>query len=176
MTGLVSIAIRELREDEVDAFAALCEALDHETTLMMLEPGERDTRAESQRGEILDALAFDNSTIVVADDAGRLVGYAAAYGGSYRRNQHSATIVAGVLQSHAGQGLGRRLFERLLRWAPEHGISRLELTVMTHNEPAVRLYRGMGFEVEGRRRRSLVVDGQPVDEYAMALLLDPRRG
>lgn len=167
-----SIAIRELRDDEIDAFVALCDTLDHETELMMLEPGERHTLAGQQGEEVRRTLGAANSTILVADDRGRLIGYVAAYGGDYRRNRHSATLVAGVLQSHAGQGVGRRLFEHLIRWAPEHGVTRLELTVMTHNEPAVRLYRGMGFEVEGRRRRSLMVAGQPVDEYAMALVLE----
>ena len=175
MTEIGSIIIRELRDDEADAFVALCDVLDHETELMMLEPGERRSLAAEQREEIRRTLGATNSTILVADDRGRLIGYVAAYGGDYRRNRHSAAIVAGVLQAHAGQGVGRRLFEHLIRWAPEHGVTRLELTVMTHNEPAVRLYRGMGFEVEGRRRRSLLVDGQPVDEYAMALLLEPPR-
>lgn len=175
MSGSDSIVYRELREDEVDAFIALCDELDHETALMMLEPGERREIADRQRAEIRDVIARDNSVVLVAEAGGRLVGYVAAYGGDYRRNRHIASIVAGVLQAHAGQGIGRQLFQRLLRWAPQHGISRLELTVMTHNEPAVRLYRAMGFEVEGRRRRSLIVDGRPVDEYAMALLLDPAR-
>lgn len=169
-----TLSIRELCEDEVDAFVALCDSLDRETALMMLEPGERRNLAGRQRAEVVAALDAGNSTILVAAKSGRLVGYVAAYGGDYRRNRHSASIVAGVLQAHAGKGIGRRLFERLIDWAPAHGVTRLELTVMAHNAPAIRLYRAMGFEVEGRRRRSLIVDGQPVDEYAMALLLEPR--
>jgi lipid II:glycine glycyltransferase (peptidoglycan interpeptide bridge formation enzyme) len=37
-------------------------------------------------------------------------------------------------------------------WAIERGFHRLELTVNTHNERAIRLYKKMGFEVEGVKK------------------------
>ena len=43
---------------------------------------------------------------------------------------------------------------------------------MTHNERGVRLYRSMGFETEGVKVKSLKVDGNYVDEYCMAKLLE----
>uniref|UniRef100_UPI0020CE6181 GNAT family N-acetyltransferase n=1 Tax=Vibrio cholerae TaxID=666 RepID=UPI0020CE6181 len=49
-------------------------------------------------------------------------------------------------------------------WAISHGYSRLELTVMQHNERAKRLYESCGFEVEGLKRHSLVVDGEYVND------------
>lgn len=60
-------------------------------------------------------------------------------------------------------------------WARRHDIHRLELTVMTHNEPAVHLYRSHGFLIEGTRTDSLRVGGVFVDEYAMSKMLsDPQ--
>jgi RimJ/RimL family protein N-acetyltransferase len=82
-----------------------------------------------------------------------------------------ATLIVGVLHAYQGQGIGSRLFQGLESWAGEAGIQRLELTVMVHNEAAYALYDKMGFSVEGRRRRSLWVDGEFVDEYSMAKLL-----
>lgn len=166
------IQIRTLGVDEIDEFLQLCLALDAETNLMMLEPGERSGMLDRQRQEISDTLQSDNSTILVAVDHGTLVGYVTASGGAYLRNRHSVDIVAGVLQSYAGKGIGGRLFERLIAWAPEHGVHRMQLTTMVHNAPARRLYARMGFEVEGVRKQSVIVDGEPVDEVAMALILD----
>ncbi|NMB90388.1 MAG: GNAT family N-acetyltransferase, partial [Chloroflexi bacterium] len=51
------------------------------------------------------------------------------------------------------------------------GIHRLELTVMTHNQRALALYRKMGFEIEGTLRHNMRVDGVYVDEYSLAQLL-----
>ena len=53
----------------------------------------------------------------------------------------------------------------------DEGFGGLELTVETVNEPAVALYRKAGFTAEGTLRSTLMIDGQPHDEYAMAKLL-----
>ena len=53
----------------------------------------------------------------------------------------------------------------------DEGFGGLELTVETVNEPAVALYRKAGFTAEGTLRSTLMIDGQPHDEYAKAKLL-----
>jgi putative acetyltransferase len=47
-------------------------------------------------------------------------------------------------------------------------LSRLELTVYTDNEPALRLYKKLGFEIEGTHRKYAFRDGAYVDAHAMA--------
>ena len=49
-------------------------------------------------------------------------------------------------------------------------LRRLELTVYVDNEPAIRLYKKFGFEIEGTRRADAFRDGVYVDSYAMARL------
>jgi putative acetyltransferase len=49
-------------------------------------------------------------------------------------------------------------------------LKRLELTVYVDNEPAIRLYRKFGFEMEGTRRADTFRDGKYVDSYVMARL------
>ena len=49
-------------------------------------------------------------------------------------------------------------------------LQRLELTVFTDNEPAVRLYKKSGFEIEGTLRRHIFRAGKYVDVYSMARL------
>lgn len=167
------LTIREITEEDAGAFLEMCRALDNETQFMLLEPGERTLSVDEQRERIRSLADRDNSTLLVAELDGQLVGYIYADGGRYRRNQHCAHIVIGVRAAYTGQGIGRRLLEELITWAGNHGLTRLELTVMTHNERAVRLYQKMGFEIEGLRRRSLFVDGEYIDEYAMSKLIFP---
>jgi RimJ/RimL family protein N-acetyltransferase len=162
--------IRPILEDDSQNFLDLCHTLDRETQFMLFEPGERTTTVEEQRQRIRNLHA--GQLIWVAEEDGRLVGFLAAFGGNFRRNRHSAYIVIGILQAFTGRGLGKQLFMEIEKWARRQGIHRLELTVMAHNERGVRLYRKMGFEMEGIRKHSLKVNGEYVDEYAMAKLLD----
>jgi RimJ/RimL family protein N-acetyltransferase len=163
--------IREICASDAPAFLDLRKQLDTETDFLMLEPGERRATVEQTRAHIRDVLAQSNSTILVVEDQGELVGYLEVSGGRYRRNRHSAHLVVALRKSHMGQGIGKRLFSRIETWARERDLHRLELTVMTHNRRAVALYQKMGFEIEGTKWHALKVDGRFVNEYYMGKLL-----
>jgi len=162
--------VRTVKEQDAEAFVRLLNRIDGESVFMLYEPGERSVTPEQQRERI--AALGERSTILVAELEDRLAGYLLAYGGFANRNKHCAYLVVGVLQAYTGKGVGTRLFEELERWAVDRRITRLELSVMRHNERAIALYRKMGFEFEGVKRRSLIVNGEWVDEYCMAKLLE----
>lgn len=163
--------IRPATPDDAGELLALRLQLDRETRFMMYEPGERPDDIDLQRREIQGISARENATLLLVHVGNRLAGLVEVDGGIFRRNRHSATIVIGILQEFSGRGIGNRLLEEAEAWAVPHGIHRLELTVMTHNQAAIRLYRRRGFEIEGTRRDSLRVDGIPTDEYLMAKLI-----
>ena len=166
------IEIREIRQEDAEKFLDLRKQLDTETRFMMLEPGERQTTPEEQREMIEKWLAQKNNIVLVGEDEdGRLVGFLTAAGGTYRRNRHNVYIVIGVLEAYTGQGVGTRLFESMEERARSLGLHRMELTVLTHNDRAVALYRKMGFEVEGIKQDSLFIDDDYVDEYFMVKLI-----
>lgn len=87
------------------------------------------------------------------------------------RRQHVRGLGIAVASSHQGQGLGRRLMERLLAWADDWGaVLRIELWVYADNLPAVSLYSRCGFAEEGRHRAYALRNGQFVDAISMARL------
>jgi RimJ/RimL family protein N-acetyltransferase len=163
-----------IRESDAEQYLQLRKKIFGETQFMLPEPDELTETVEGQRERIRQALTKENRAIFVAEQEqdGQLVGLLGADGGEFRRNRHAAYIFIGILQAFSGQGIGTRLFIELERWARERGITRLELTVMTHNQAGIALYRKRGFEVEGTIRHSLRIDGHYVDEYLMAKLLD----
>jgi RimJ/RimL family protein N-acetyltransferase len=167
------LEVREIHEGDAEAFLDLLTRIDAETEFMLLEAGERTTTIAEQRERIKDILSKKNQTILVASRAGQLVGYLAAIGGEFTRIRHRAYLVVGVLHAFIGRQVGTRLFTALESWARLHGIERLELTVRTDNERGAGLYRKMGFEIEGLKRRSMKVKGTYVDEYYMAKVLAP---
>ncbi|MEC2345241.1 GNAT family protein [Paenibacillus barengoltzii] len=166
------IEIREIRVDDAERFLNLCLQLDQETKFMLYEPGERTTTAEEQRERIQSILSEAGSTILVAEDQGKLVGYLAVFGGQANRTKHVGYIVVGITQAYSGKGIGTRLFQAAEAWRAETEITKFELTVMIPNERAVALYKKVGFEVEGVKRNSIRVDGNYVDEYYMGKIFE----
>jgi ribosomal protein S18 acetylase RimI-like enzyme len=145
-------------------------SLDAETRFMLLEPGERDETQDHVKRRLAEPRG--PSFLLIAHDCGVAAGYVEVEAMPYARARRTGYVVMGVRGAYGGQGLGRRLLEGATREAAAAGLARLELTVMSHNRRAIGLYLSCGYQVEGLRRHALHVDGEPVDEYYMGLLLD----
>ena len=90
-------------------------------------------------------------------------------------NVHSHHVAELGLMVDAGQrrrGIGTALLEEAVKWARRSGITKVELHVFPHNEPAIELYRKLGFREEGRRLAHYRIGGGYVDAILMALTLD----
>ncbi len=83
------------------------------------------------------------------------------------RFKHRGVIGITILQEHWGKGIGKNLFEFLIDEAKENGIRRLELETRVDNERAISLYKKMGFEIEGRLKDCVYIDGEYFDNYIM---------
>ncbi|MFC5774809.1 GNAT family N-acetyltransferase [Ectobacillus antri] len=167
--------IRTIKETDAKAFLELCQTIDKETPNMLYEEGERVLTLEEQKEIIKHYLQQPNSTILVAEKERKLLGYITATGETANRTKHTASISVGVLQTSAGMGLGTRLFEKLEKWAKQAGIIRLELSVLSSNTPAIRLYRKMGFRIEGAKKGACMMDGILYDDFFMSKLLKSTR-
>jgi RimJ/RimL family protein N-acetyltransferase len=160
--------VRQVRVDDAERFLDLNLALDRESEMMLLEPGERRADVEHQR-LALERLSQSSTDILwVAVDGTSLAGYLALARPSARRARHRASVVVGVRASHQRRGVASGLFATSEAWARSNGILRLELSVLMHNEPARRLYERLGFVSEGIRRGSLCIGGSLLDEVMMA--------
>lgn len=79
-----------------------------------------------------------------------------------------------VHPDHAGRGIGRALMQALIAEARARGGQKMTLRVFAPNRRALRLYEGLGFEVEGVLKREFRVgDGDYVDDILMALAIQP---
>lgn len=87
------------------------------------------------------------------------------------RRRHCAWLGMVVRDDWQGKGVGTELMKVALDLADNWlNYERLDLTVFTDNEPALRLYRKFGFEIEGTHRRYAFRNGQYVDAHTMARL------
>ena len=65
--------------------------------------------------------------------------------GSMMRAVPTAEFGVSVIAGYRGLGIGRRLIAACERWAAEHGVERMILTVAEANEGAIRLYSELGY-------------------------------
>ena len=90
------------------------------------------------------------------------------------RTSHIAYL-GGVAISPAcfGKGLASQMFADIFDLAREKHIKRIELSVATHNQRAIRLYQKAGFETEGvlKKYTYLAQEQRYLDEQLMARLL-----
>lgn len=164
------IRIREAKISDAENFLSMLKKLDTETKNMMLEPGERNPKLEQFKARI-ENTSGENGLTLLIDDDGKIGGFLSAERGNYIRIRHSAYIVIGMLIEYRGKHLGTKMFEQLEKWALTNNITRLELTVVCTNESAVALYKKMGFNIEGLKEKSMIVDGKYVNEYYMGKVI-----
>lgn len=163
------MVIRKAKLEDSNNLLSMLLALDKETKYMLLEPNERDNDVSRVQGMIHQSINGSN-LLLVAEEENTIVGFLSAQRGMLKRIKHTAYIVVGIREIHRGKGIGRKFLSELDLWAKENLITRLELTVMCPNVVAKHLYEKNGFEIEGIKKKSMLVDGEYVDEFYMAKL------
>jgi RimJ/RimL family protein N-acetyltransferase len=128
--------------------------------------------ASDERRNIKSVRRDPNAAVFVAETPAGLVGRLSISRDSGPQSHHVAELGLMVAESDRRRGIGTALIEEAVKWARASGIAKLELHVFPHNEPAIALYRKLGFSEEGRRRRHYRIGGHYVDAILMALYLD----
>lgn len=122
------------------------------------------------------ARAASNSLFIVAtvpkgdDDEDEVIGLLVLEGAPLMRLHDVARLTMAVTRSHRSAGVGRALVVYALECADASGLIRkTELLVRANNQPAIALYKALGFVEEGRLRARLrLEDGTFLDDVCMA--------
>ena len=155
----MAFAIRAMQDDDRRPAAALYAAVAEERTGIGAEPPvDLDRRAAR--------FDIDSAFVAVAGDEiiGLLHVEATGFG--------FGELGMLVARDWRGQGVGSALVTAAIDWARKRGLHKLSLSVFTHNEAAIALYRKFGFVEEGRRVKHFRrANGELWDSLEMGLLL-----
>lgn len=145
--------------------------LDNEAKYMMYDKDERETSPE-EIAELIMAMDESEMSSFIALDKNKIVGYIVAIRELLNRNRHCASFMMGVLPFYQKQGLGNKLIKEIEAWARENEINRLEATVIDENLPAIKLLEKRGYELEGTKKNSIIIDDEYYNELIYAKILE----
>lgn len=83
----------------------------------------------------------------------KLEGKVIGYGGMWLILEEAHVTNIAVHPDYRKRGWGRLLMQTLMKEAARLGMERMTLEVRVSNEPAIRLYKSLGFEVGGVRKK-----------------------
>jgi ribosomal protein S18 acetylase RimI-like enzyme len=166
--GQNTIAVRQIREEDIPEFREVLDSVCRERRhLAMLEAPP----IERVQSFVASNIVAGNPQFV-AEENGRIVGWCDVTPGSAAVGMaHVGRLGMGVLTGYRGRKVGRRLINATVEKARMLGLEKIELGVFSSNEPAIALYRSLGFQEEGRKKRGRFVDGIYDDVILMALEL-----
>lgn len=166
------LLIRTAEHGDARSLAMLQKTVEAESDFMLYGKDERSLSTQRVRKQIIEWKQNGHSAIIIAILNGQHVGYLMVIGNDAKRASHRAELVLGLLKEAQGKGIAKSLLEKAEDWAKQKGITRLEVTIAEGNERGRKLYEKAGFEAEGTRRRSLVINGKEHNEIYLAKFLN----
>jgi RimJ/RimL family protein N-acetyltransferase len=166
--GAEAVRVVPIAEEHIEGYHRAVDAVARESRYL----------ARTEAPPLEDARTFSRENIAkgnahfVALDGERVVGWCDIVPSKREAFRHCGTLGMGLLADYRGRGIGTRLLRAALDTARVRGLERVELDVFEANEPAVRLYRRMGFAVEGTRVRAARLGGVYFNVVGMALFLE----
>jgi len=135
-------------------------------------------------GEVASAEAIERDIAHVANDprlwvvatvpkprgGESIVGFASANIEFGFRMQHDAFVNVAVLPEFHGQGLARKLHDRVEAWALDRDVRRLTATVQAPNHAGRAFAASLGYETEVTMRGYALIGGRMVDRLRLGKL------
>jgi RimJ/RimL family protein N-acetyltransferase len=126
---------------------------------------------EASRAFVLDNIERGHPQFVAVDGPDQVIGWCDITPKTRPIYAHSGVLGMGLLPAFRGRGLGTQLIKCAIAAASQKKLHRVELTVREGNINAIRLYKKMGFSVEGIHRDAVHVDGMYENVIFMAILI-----
>ncbi|MDM5250601.1 GNAT family N-acetyltransferase [Lysinibacillus sp. G4S2] len=163
--------IRAIEASDARSFIHLQEEIFQQTDFMYNIQNELDLTVQQLRKDLVYWKQLKNRTILLCILNGIFAGYAVVHGYKHSKAKHVASIRIAVMEKYQRQGIGSALMKAVESWSKQRDISRLELTVMEHNDSALNLFKKLGFQQEGIRQNAIKLNDAFINEYSLSKIL-----
>lgn len=164
------ISISKLAPWKIASFIRLKNKLESETTHL---PGSRERTFLSVVYDLLRMIVNRKRVLTFVARAGKEnVGFITiifARWSKFRGNSYISNL--SVSKEMQNQGIGTMLIQKAEECARSRGVKRLELETFSRNDKALRLYKKLGFVIEGTKKNAVRSDNGFDDVVFMAKYL-----
>lgn len=168
------ITLRHCDVTDIEAFLKFQPQIASETNHTLQVVGripERDKIEAAWKSSIEDRLSLRIGAFFGDRVVGQLTFYPES-SISHPWTQHIGRFGMMILKDFWGEGVGRRMLEIMEAHARSRGITRIEAMVRTQNDRGVKLYRRMGYRIEGTRKQAALIEGRHQDSFFIAKILE----
>lgn len=147
---------------------ALVAQLENENWTLVSTPHVMNSSAEKIVEKITKGMGY-----FLAEEDGEILGVL-DYGPRHKSDfgQHVVTFGVMTVETARGKGVATALIQHFLKFARHEGYKKITIQAMGSNPEALKLYKKLGFMVEGHLRSEFFINGHYVDDYTLAFYLD----
>ena len=145
----MEIKIREIEVEDYKELLDFMKKVKGETNFLRGYPNEIKMSYEDEKEHIKKVKSSETSNYFVVMKNNKMIGCIGFNGNTARKMKHYGTIGISVLKEYWGRGIATALLEKLISWAKEKGIKKINLDVFENNKRAIKLYEKFGFKLEG---------------------------
>jgi ribosomal protein S18 acetylase RimI-like enzyme len=165
----INYTVRSAIDKDAKDLSELRLQIDGETENLDRERGEAFIDIPGFEQIIKTDTENPRNLFLVAVVQDRIVGFSRCEGIYLKRFSHKVEFGVGVLKDFWGFGIGKNLLKESVSWADSNGIKKMTLNVLETNDKAIKLYKKLGFEIEGLLKNDkLLADGQYYNTIIMA--------
>ncbi len=165
---MTDLLIRQIKDRDAKRVLAAFLEITRTSKWLLTPPEEAPKNVKDELKFIRRHTKSKNSHLVLAEMKGEVIGLCGVEGTKKRRNCHVAVVGLAIRKNWRGKGVGFAMMRYIVSWAKGAGLKKLRLSVIADNKIAQKLYKKMGFKMEGRFRRELKIGTKYYDTIEMS--------
>ncbi|TVL85413.1 GNAT family N-acetyltransferase [Brachyspira hyodysenteriae] len=163
--------IREAHIEDAENVVNYIVKVSEETNFMMSDSTEIELDVKKEEEFLQNIQKSIITKMFLYEIDGEIVGICNLKGIDRKKVKHRVNLGISVLKKHWGDGIAKKLINYAVGYAKENSIKKIELTVRIDNERALKLYKSLGFFIEGEIKDFFCIDNVYYNCYMMGLFI-----